>query len=106
MAPPELSAAASAYGVLMGLSPVLQIRRMFREKSSRDVSIGYFLVLLAGFSLWVAYGSAAGNMVLVVPNAVALLVGIVLVIVALRLRRPASGADAAGHLPGRPPPAR
>jgi len=88
MAPPELAAAASAYGVLMGLSPVLQIRRMIREKSSRDVSVGYFLVLLAGFSLWVAYGSAAGNMVLVVPNAVALGVGIVLVIVARRLRHP------------------
>jgi uncharacterized protein with PQ loop repeat len=101
MAPPELSVAASAYGVLMGLSPVLQIRRMLREKSSRDVSIGYFLVLLAGFSLWVAYGSAAGNMVLIVPNGVALLVGIVLVIIALRLR----GADAAVHPPGRPPPA-
>jgi hypothetical protein len=40
MAPPELAAAASSYGVLMGLSPILQIRRMLREKSSRDVSIG------------------------------------------------------------------
>jgi MtN3 and saliva related transmembrane protein len=97
MAPPELSAAASAYGVLMGLSPVLQIRRMLREKSSRDVSLGYFLVLLAGFSLWVAYGLVAGNLVLVVPNAVALLVGMALVIIALRLR----GADAAVRSRGR-----
>jgi MtN3 and saliva related transmembrane protein len=88
MAPPELAAAASTYGVLMGLSPVLQIRRMLRQKSSRDVSIGYFLVLLGGFALWVGYGIAAGNMVLVVPNAVALLVGVVLVAVALRLRHP------------------
>jgi MtN3 and saliva related transmembrane protein len=88
MASPELATAASTYGVLMGLSPVLQIRRMLREKSSRDVSIGYFLVLLGGFALWVGYGIAARNTVLVVPNAVALLVGMVLVAVALRLRHP------------------
>jgi MtN3 and saliva related transmembrane protein len=88
MAPPELAAAASSYGVLMGLSPILQIRRMLREKSSRDVSIGYFLVLIAGFALWVGYGITARNMVIMVPNAVALLVAGVLVAIARQLRHP------------------
>jgi MtN3 and saliva related transmembrane protein len=83
-----LAAAASAWGVLMGLSPVLQIRRMLRERSSREVSLGYFSILLAGFLLWISYGIAAGNMWLVVPNSIALLVGFTLVVVALRLRRP------------------
>jgi hypothetical protein len=44
--------------------------------------------LLAGFVLWISYGIAAGNMWLVVPNSIALLVGLTLVAVALRLRRP------------------
>jgi len=82
-----LAATASAWGVLMGLSPVLQIRRMLRERSSREVSLGYFSILLAGFLLWISYGIAAGNMWLVVPNSIALLVGFTLVAVALRLRR-------------------
>ena len=82
-----LAATASAWGVLMGLSPVLQIRRMLRERSSREVSLGYFSILLAGFLLWISYGIAAGNMWLVVPNSIALLVGLTLVAVALRLRR-------------------
>jgi uncharacterized protein with PQ loop repeat len=86
---PFLAVAASSWGVLMGISPVLQIRRMLRERSSRDVSLSYFMVLLAGFLLWISYGIAAGNMVLVIPNSVALLVGIALVCVALRLRRSA-----------------
>ncbi len=86
MASSELAVAASSWGVLMGASPVLQIRRMLRQHSSRDVSLGYFAVLLIGFLLWIAYGAAAGNLVLVVPNGVALLVGIALVVVALRLR--------------------
>jgi MtN3 and saliva related transmembrane protein len=82
-----LAATASAWGVLMGLSPVLQIRRMLRQRSSREVSLGYFAILLAGFVLWISYGIAAGNMWLVVPNSIALLVGFTLVAVALRLRR-------------------
>jgi MtN3 and saliva related transmembrane protein len=86
MVVPVLSAAASSWGVLMGLSPVLQIRRMLREKSSRDVSLGYFMILLTGFVLWISYGIAARNMVLVIPNSVALVVGIALMIVAVRLR--------------------
>ena len=81
------AAAASAWGVLMGLSPVLQIRSMLRQRSSREVSLGYFAILLAGFLLWISYGLAAGNMWLVVPNSIALLVGLTLVAVALRLRR-------------------
>jgi MtN3 and saliva related transmembrane protein len=82
-----LAIAASSWGVLMGIAPVLQIRRMLREQSSRDVSLGYFTVLLVGFLLWIAYGLAARNLVLVIPNSVALVVGAALMIVAIRLRR-------------------
>jgi uncharacterized protein with PQ loop repeat len=83
-----LAVTASSWGVLMGISPVLQIRRMLRERSSREVSLGYYVILLAGFMLWISYGIAARNLVLVVPNTIALLVGFTLVAVALRLRRP------------------
>jgi len=48
-----LAVAAAAWGVLMGISPVLQIRRMLRQRSSRDVSVGYFAILLVGFLLWI-----------------------------------------------------
>ena len=53
----------------MGLSPVLQIRRMLRERSSREVSLGYYAILLAGFLLWISYGIAAENLWLIVPTA-------------------------------------
>jgi MtN3 and saliva related transmembrane protein len=87
MAVSVLAASASTWGVLMGLAPVLQIRRMLRERSAREVSLGYFAILLAGFLLWISYGIAAGNLWLVVPNGIALLTGLALVAVALRLRR-------------------
>ncbi len=91
MVVPVLAVAASSWGVLMGIAPLLQIRRMLRERSSRDVSLGYFMILLAGFLLWISYGVAAGNLVLVIPNSVALLVGVALVMVVLRLRRRRAG---------------
>jgi MtN3 and saliva related transmembrane protein len=82
-----LAVIASSWGVLMGISPILQIRQMLRERSSREVSLGYYVILLAGFLLWISYGIAAQNLVLIIPNTVALLVGLSLITVALRLRR-------------------
>jgi MtN3 and saliva related transmembrane protein len=54
------------------------------------VSLGYYMILLAGFLLWISYGIAAQNLVLI-PNTIALLVGLTLVAVALKLRRPRTG---------------
>jgi MtN3 and saliva related transmembrane protein len=71
----------------MAVAPLLQIRRMVVRRSSEDLSLGYFAVLLPGFALWVAYGWAGADWPLVVPNAVALTVGISTVVVGLRLRR-------------------
>lgn len=87
MATTILAATASSWAVLMGVAPLLQVRRMMRERSSRQVSLGYFTILLIGFVLWIAYGVAAGLLALVIPNTVALLVGAAVVIVAFRLRR-------------------
>ena len=88
MAQTGLAVAAASWAVLMGISPILQIRRMLRERSSRDVSVGYFTILLIGFLLWIAYGAAARNPALVIPNSVALIVGSAVIVVAVRLRRP------------------
>jgi MtN3 and saliva related transmembrane protein len=45
-----------------------------RRRSSEGISIGYFIVLLVGFGLWVSYGIASQDLPLVVPNCVAFLV--------------------------------
>lgn len=86
-----LAVAAATWAVLMGVSPALQIRRMLRQRSSRDVWVGYFMILLVGFLLWISYGVASRNLALIVPNTVALLIGAGTVAIALRLRKPAGG---------------
>ena len=70
----------------MALAPLLQIRAIVDRRSSRGVSIGYFVVLLVGFALWVAYGVADKNVALVVPNVLAGLTAIGTIAVALRFR--------------------
>jgi uncharacterized protein with PQ loop repeat len=87
-----LGVIAAAWGVLMAISPGLQIRKMLLHRSSHQVSIAYFWVLLVGFTLWVAYGLSINNWYLVVPNAVAFTVGATTIAVALRYRlRPEPG---------------
>lgn len=81
-----LGAVTAGWAILMALSPILQIRRMLGSRSSASVSVGYFGLLCVGFALWVAYGATERSAVLVAPNSAALVVGLVTIAVALRLR--------------------
>lgn len=83
-----LAVLAAGWGILMGISPILQIRRMVERRSSADVSMGYLMVLLVGFVLWTAYGVSILNVAVIVPNVVALVVGVSTVLVARRYRHP------------------
>lgn len=87
MIEPLLAVVVAVWGIAMGLSPLLQIRRMRLTRSSRDVSVPYFMVLNVGFLLWLLYGITIDNLTVALPNVVALTVGVVTVIVAVRLRR-------------------
>ncbi len=81
-----LAVLAAFWGVAMAIAPVLQIRRMLARRSSEDVSLGFLAVLLVGFVIWLSYGAAIGNVALIIPNVVALLVGIATFGVAWRFR--------------------
>jgi MtN3 and saliva related transmembrane protein len=86
-----LGVAAAIWGVVMAISPALQIRKMLQHRSSREVSVAYFWVLLVGFVLWVAYGISIENWYLLVPNAVAFTVCATTIAVARHYRtRPQS----------------
>lgn len=92
-----LAVLAASWGVVMALSPALQIRRILQRRSSDDVSIGYLTVLLVGFVLWIAYGFSISNAALIVPNAVALAVGTATIVVARHYRTNGSTAGGPTH---------
>ena len=77
---------ASSYGVVMAISPMLQIRAIMLTRTSAGVSAGYQRVLLVGFLLWLAYGVASDNWAIIVPNVVAAIVSVATILVTLRYR--------------------
>jgi len=86
-----LGVLAASWGVLMAVSPTLQIRRMLARRSSADVSLTYLSVLQIGFLLWVLYGWALGNPAIMIPNSVALVIGAATIAIAARYRNPEKG---------------
>jgi MtN3 and saliva related transmembrane protein len=82
-----LAFVASSYGVLMAISPMLQIRAILRSRDSTSVSAGYQRVLLVGFLLWLAYGIASDNWAIIVPNIVAAIVSLATIVITMRYRQ-------------------
>ena len=82
-----LAFSAATWAIAMAIGPVLQIRKIIVHRSSHGVSITYFLVLFVGFLLWIAYGIAATNAALIVPNTVAAVVIVATIVVAFHYRK-------------------
>ncbi|HMJ04598.1 MAG TPA: SemiSWEET family transporter [Conexibacter sp.] len=79
---------AAAMGVLMALSPLLQARRIRIVHDSSEVSSGVFIVMRVNASAWLLYGFATANVILIVPNLVALITTTATLFV-IRRHRPA-----------------
>jgi MtN3 and saliva related transmembrane protein len=71
-------------GILTTLAFVPQVWGVWKTRSTRDISLGMYLVFTAGVAFWLAYGLVLGAWPIIVANAVTLaLTGTVL---ALKLR--------------------
>lgn len=81
-------------GVLMSLAPMLQVRRVLDRRHSDDVSIAMPIVIATGAAAWIAYGVAAEDIYLIVPNVVGVITNVTSVFVVHRYRR------GVGVLPG------
>lgn len=67
-------------GTITVVSFVPQVVRAWRTRQTRDLSLGGFLLLATGASLWLSYGLLTGDTPVIITNlAVALLVGAILV---------------------------
>ena len=71
-------------GTLTTLAFVPQVWRVWKTKSTRDISLGMYLVFTAGVVFWLTYGLMLGAWPIIVTNIITLaLTGTVL---ALKLR--------------------
>jgi len=84
-----LGTAGTLIGLVAAMSLLLQARRLARLGSACEVSIPVRLVALCGYTIWLAYGVAIGDIPLILVD-LAGVVGAVLVLrvtVALRRRK-------------------
>ena len=49
-----------------------QVLRVWRTRSTRDISLRMFLVLVTGLSLWLTYGVTKGEPPIVIANSITL----------------------------------
>ena len=99
-----LATCATIAGVLMAMSPFLQVRRMRRTKSSNDVSLLYLTMLAGGFIVWLAYGLSLNNWAMIISNIASLVFMVITILVALTYRRGGAKRAAAGEAALAPAP--
>lgn len=83
-----LALVTTFWGLLMGLAPLLQVRVIVRDRSSEGVSVGWVLILLIGFLLWLTYGIVNRDVPLIISNVVAAVVTTTLLVTIRRYRVP------------------
>ncbi len=75
-----LAYVATIYGSLMSLSYIFQIHKMYKRKSSADVSVTTFSILLGGFVIWLIYGISINDLPIIITNTVATVAGISVIV--------------------------
>ncbi len=71
-----LSFLASLSGLSMGASGIPQLIKVFRRKSSKDISKVTYLVISSGALIWLLYGIELMNIPLIMSNGLGLIVNI------------------------------
>ncbi len=71
-------------GALTTVSLIPQLVKCWRTKSTRDISLGTYAILLLGVPLWLAYGLMISDVPLIVANSVSLLIAAAIIVLKLR----------------------
>jgi len=79
-----LTAIGLAAALLTSLCWIPQALKIIRDKDTRALSLTATVTLAIGIALWLVYGIALGDLPLIAANAISF--GLMLVIVALKLR--------------------
>jgi MtN3 and saliva related transmembrane protein len=59
-------------GTLTTIAFVPQVMKTWRTRSTQDISLGMFAILVAGIITWLVYGAIIGDLPLIAANAVTL----------------------------------
>lgn len=82
-----ITAAVWVFGVVLSLSPLLQIIKIIKLKRSEEVSILYYLVLSVSVFFWMLYGIQEQKLELIIPNCISTVLALTTISVILIYRR-------------------
>lgn len=75
-----LATLATIFGVVNGVANFPQIYKIFKTKSSKDLSVLTYLLLTIGSVVWILYGIELKNAPILIMNGLALLEFIIILI--------------------------
>jgi MtN3 and saliva related transmembrane protein len=87
----------TAAGLCSMISFVPQLIKVVRERDAEGVSLRTYLVTVAGFVLWIAYGVLLGSWPVAVSNAVSLVLSGAILVLKWRFGRAATPARRPGQ---------
>lgn len=64
----------SLVGISMSVGGIPQMYRLWKRKTSRDISIFLWVVMIHGLAWWLYYGIKIGSLSLIVTNSVCLVI--------------------------------
>jgi MtN3 and saliva related transmembrane protein len=76
------------YGIIMNSSFWFQIHKIIKRKSSEDISLTTYFILIPGFIIWLIYGIVKNDLPLIISNILGMVTGITIIIVAIIYRVP------------------
>jgi len=73
-----------AAGFFTTLAFLPQVIKIYRTKSTKDISAGMFFILTLGLSLWIIYGASIGSLPIIIANTATLLIVFIIIIFKLK----------------------
>jgi MtN3 and saliva related transmembrane protein len=75
-----LSVLATFFGTFQALANLPQAYKIFKRRSSKDVSLTTYLIFLVGSVVWVLYGIEIGSFAVIFSNALGVVTLVVVII--------------------------
>ena len=76
----------SIVGISMSLAGLPQVLRMWKRKTSGDISIILWVILIHGIAWWLIYGIVIGSISLIITNSVCLILDSIVLSLVIKYR--------------------
>jgi MtN3 and saliva related transmembrane protein len=73
-------------GILTSVALLPQVVKVYREKRSEQISIGYLVTLMSGQSLWIVYGILRSDTPVVATNIFSITVSLVMLVLGIKYK--------------------